>query len=119
MPRYRGTKEATASLVGRLLLLIAGGKETSATLARKLGVSDRQVNRYLVQLGAAGWKIDRRGVPTHRDYWLDLVTPKIVPRKERTAVDGNKPAPKSHTRDAVPGRDPDRGGRRSRSPRGD
>jgi hypothetical protein len=96
MPRYRGTKEATASLVGRLLLLVAGGKETSATLARKLGVSDRQVNRYLVQLGAAGWQIDRRGVPTHRDYWLDLVTPKIVSPVVATTESRSSPVSESN-----------------------
>jgi hypothetical protein len=78
MPRYRGTTEGTASLVGRLLLLIASGKETSTTLAGKLGVSLRQVNRYILQLGEAGWHIERRGVPTHSNYWFELVSPKIV-----------------------------------------
>jgi hypothetical protein len=77
MSRYRQTKEGTASLVGRLLLLVAGGKETSATLAGRLGVSPRQVNRYLLQLREAGWQIERRGVPTHGDYWLDLVAPRV------------------------------------------
>lgn len=85
MPRYRGTKEGTPSLVGRLLLLIAGDKETSATLASKLGVSDRQVNRYILQLKQAGWQIERRGTPTRGDYWLELVSPQIIlpERKER------------------------------------
>jgi hypothetical protein len=63
--------------VGRLLLLIADGEETSATLAAKLGVSDRQVNRYILQLKDAGWQIERRGVPTHAAYWFELVDPVI------------------------------------------
>jgi biotin operon repressor len=78
MPRYRGTKEGAATLVGRLLLLIAAGKETSASLAAKLGVSDRQVNRYILQLKQAGWQIERRGMPTHQDYYFDLTAPQIV-----------------------------------------
>ncbi len=78
MPRFRGTKEGAASLVGRLLLLIAGGKETSATLAAKLGVSDRQVNRYVLGLRNAGWHIERRGVPTHGDYYFELVSPRVI-----------------------------------------
>ena len=78
MPRFRGTREGTPSLIGRLLLLIAGGKETSASLAEKLGVSDRQVNRYVLGLRDAGWKIERQGVPTRRDYWFELLSPKIV-----------------------------------------
>src|SRR5437016_3768965 len=61
----------------RLLLLVAGGRETSASLAGKLGVSPRQVNRYVRQ-NAAGWRIGRRGVPTHADYWFELVAPRIV-----------------------------------------
>jgi hypothetical protein len=65
-------------LVGRLLLLIADGKETSASLAQKLGVSPRQVNRYVLQLNEAGWHIERRGVPTHADYWFELVAPQIA-----------------------------------------
>jgi biotin operon repressor len=84
MPRYRGTKEGTASLAGRLLLLIAAGKETSGTLASKLGVSGRQVNRYILQLKDAGWQIERRGVPTHNEYWFELVAPQLVlPRTEK------------------------------------
>ena len=79
MPRYRGTREGSASLVGRLLLLIAGGRETSASLAQKLGLSPRQVNRYVLQLNEAGWRIERRGVPTHGDYWFELVAPQIFP----------------------------------------
>jgi len=83
MPRYRNTKEGTASLVGRLLLLIATGKETSATLAGKLKVSDRQVNRYVIGLKEAGWQIERRGVPTHGDYWFEVVAPQIVLGKKQ------------------------------------
>jgi len=85
MPRYRGTNEATASLVGKLLLLVVAGKETSVTLAAKLSVSPRQVNRYIVGLKEAGWQIERRGVPTHGEYWLELVTPRVVfrPSKKR------------------------------------
>ncbi len=78
MPRYRGTKEGTASLAGRLLLLVATGKETSASLATKLGVTPRQVNRYVLQLKEAGWQIERRGMPTRQDYWFELVFPQIV-----------------------------------------
>jgi biotin operon repressor len=78
MPRYRGTKEEAATLVGRLLLLVAAGKETSATLAAKLGVSPRQVNRYVLQLKQAGWQIERRGVPTRQDYYFELVAPQII-----------------------------------------
>jgi biotin operon repressor len=78
MPRYRGSKEGAATLVGRLLLFVAAGKETSATLAAKLSVSDRQVNRYILQLKEAGWHIERRGVPTHQDYYFVLMAPKIV-----------------------------------------
>ena len=84
MPRYRGTPESAASLVGRLLLLVAGGKETTASLAGKLGVSPRQVNRYVLQLEEAGWQIERRGVPTHSDYYFELVAPRVVlPEKKR------------------------------------
>ena len=78
MPRYRGTKEGAAVLVGRLLLLVAAGRETSATLAAKLGVSPRQVNRYLLQLNQAGWCIERRGVPTRQNYWFELVAPTVI-----------------------------------------
>jgi biotin operon repressor len=78
MPRYRGTKEGTPSLVGRLLLLVAGDKETSATLASKLCVSNRQVNRYVLQLNQAGWQIERRGTPTRGNYWFELVSPQII-----------------------------------------
>ena len=77
MPRHRGTREGAAQLVGRLLLLIAMNKETSASLSKKLGVSPRQVNRYLAQLKQAGWRIERVGVPTHGDYWIELKSPKI------------------------------------------
>ena len=100
MPRYRGTTEGTASLVGRLLLLIAAGKETSATLAAKLGVTARQVNRYVLQLVAAGWQIERRGVPTHADYWFELVSPKVKlapakrgPRSSTSTCQAQAPRP--------------------------
>src|SRR3954463_3663412 len=79
MPRYRGTPEPVASLVGRLLLLVASGRETSASLAAKLGVSDRQVNRYVAQLHAAGWRIERKGTPTRGDYWFELAPPRLCP----------------------------------------
>jgi len=78
MPRFRGTQEGTPSLVGRLLLLVAGGKETSASLAEKLSISPRQVNRYILGLIDAGWQIERKGVPRHQDYYFELVTPQIV-----------------------------------------
>jgi len=88
MPRYRGTQEATPCLVGRLLLLVVGGKETSATLAEKLSISPRQVNRYVLGLIEAGWQIERRGAPTHQDYYFELVSPQIVlpsaPQRRRT-----------------------------------
>lgn len=88
MPRYRGTTETTPSLVGRLLLLVAGGKETSTTLAGKLGISDRQVNRYVLGLRDAGWQIERRGVPTHSDYYFELVSPMIVwPKRTKPSAE--------------------------------
>src|SRR5262245_15218167 len=90
MPRYRGTQEGTASLVGRFLLLVAGGKETSASLAAKLNVSSRQVNRYLLQLRGAGWQIERRGVPTHQDYFFELVSPRVVQRTGKRRRVGQK-----------------------------
>jgi biotin operon repressor len=88
MPRYRGTSEGTPALIGRLLLLIAAGKETSSTLAAQLGVSPRQVNRYVLQLREAGWQIERRGVPTKADYWFELVSPQILlpGKKERSGT---------------------------------
>jgi hypothetical protein len=88
MPRYRGTSEGTPALIGRLLLLVATGRETSATLAAKLGVSPRQVNRYVLGLIEAGWQIQRRGVPTKADYWFELVSPQILlpGKKERSAT---------------------------------
>ena len=82
MPRYRSTNEGIPAMVGRLLLLVAAGQETSATLAAQLGVSSRQVNRYVLGLCAAGWQIERRGVPTHGDYWFELVAPRIFLPKE-------------------------------------
>ncbi|MGO8745047.1 MAG: winged helix-turn-helix domain-containing protein [Thermoguttaceae bacterium] len=78
MPRYRGTKQAAASLIGRLLILIAQGKETSASLATQLGVSPRQVNRYIRQLVDGGWQINRAGTPTKGDYWIELRSPRIM-----------------------------------------
>ncbi|MHC4403900.1 MAG: winged helix-turn-helix domain-containing protein [Planctomycetota bacterium] len=90
MPRYRGTTEGTASLVGRLLVLMASGKETSASLADQLGVSPRTVNRYILQLVGAGWQIERVGVPTHQDYWFELKGPRIVLKKERKARVGRQ-----------------------------
>jgi hypothetical protein len=78
MPRYRGTTEGAATLIGRLLLLIADGKETSASLAAKLHVSARQVNRYILDLRKARWLIERHGTPTHQDYYFELSSPQIV-----------------------------------------
>jgi hypothetical protein len=78
MPRYRGSKEAAGTIVGRLLLLVAAGRETSASLAGKLGVSPRQVNRYVLQLADAGWHLERRGTPTRGDYHFELVSPRVV-----------------------------------------
>jgi hypothetical protein len=78
MPRYRTTDEGVPSLVGRLLLLVAAGRQTSSSLAAKLGVTPRQVNRYVLQLVEAGWHIERRGVPTHGDYFFELVSPRVV-----------------------------------------
>jgi hypothetical protein len=68
--------------------LVATGRETSATLAAKLGVSPRQVNRYVLGLIEAGWQIERRGVPTKADYWFELVSPQILlpGKKERSAT---------------------------------
>src|SRR5262245_2068747 len=88
MPRYRGTSEGTPVLVGRLLLLVAAGPETSATLAAKLGVTPRQVNRYVRQLNQAGWRVVRRGVPTRGHYHFELVAPRAwsstaAPRRPR------------------------------------
>ena len=86
MPRYRGTEEATASLIGRLLILVAGGPETSATLAEKLGVSPRQVNRYVNQLQEAGWRIERQGARRRGDVRIELKSPRIVlPARDRSA----------------------------------
>jgi hypothetical protein len=77
MPRYRTTTDSTATLVGKLLLLIVQGRETSATLAKKLNVSPRQINRYVVQLIEAGWQIERVGAWTKQDYWFVLTAPKV------------------------------------------
>ena len=48
MPRYRNTNEPIPTLVGRLLLLIANGRENSASLAQQLGITPRQLNRYVL-----------------------------------------------------------------------
>jgi biotin operon repressor len=77
MPRYRTTHEGAATIVGKLLILIAEDRETSATLAEKLGVSARQVNRYVRQLIEAGWQIERVGAWTKQDYYFALRSPKI------------------------------------------
>jgi hypothetical protein len=78
MPRHRGTTEGTASLIGRLLILISKGKETSSTLAGQLGVSPRQVNRYILGLIQAGWQIERVGAWTRGAYWFELRSPEVV-----------------------------------------
>ena len=88
MPRYRGTSEAAASLVGQLLLFIAQGKETSASLASRLGISSRQVNRYVRQLIDSGWQISRAGAPTKGDYWFELRSPRVtLTEKHREPVE--------------------------------
>ncbi len=84
MPRYRTTKDATVTLAGKLLLLIANGQETSQSLAAALGVSPRQVNRYVLQLVAAGWQIERVGAWTMQDYHFELKSPTIVLPKAKT-----------------------------------
>jgi len=85
MPRYRGTTDGAATVVGKLLIAIASGKETSLTLSELLGVSPRQVNRYVLQLVEAGWQIERVGVPTHSDYYFELKSPKIVIERDSNA----------------------------------
>ena len=83
MPRYRSTTDGAATIVGKLLLAIAKDKETSASLAEKLGVSARQVNRYVLQLVEAGWQIERVGAWTKQDYWFELKAPLVAWPKER------------------------------------
>jgi biotin operon repressor len=84
MPRFRSTKDGAATLVGKLLLLIINEQETSATLAAKLKVSARQINRYILQLREAGWQIDRVGEWLKNDYYFELKTPKIsTPKPKR------------------------------------
>ena len=83
MPRYRGTKEGAAAIIGRLLLLVSQSKETSASLSKKLGVSPRQVNRYVVQLNVAGWRIERVGAWTKQHYYFELKAPRIVMTKAK------------------------------------
>jgi hypothetical protein len=78
MPRYRSATDGAATLVGKLLLFIAEGHETSSTLAAKLKVSPRQVNRYILQLIAAGWLIEREGEWLKHDYHFVLKSPRIV-----------------------------------------
>lgn len=96
MPRYRNTTDGTATLVGKLLLLIAAGPETSASLADKLNVSPRQVNRYVLQLIEAGWQIERVGEWLKHDYHFVLMAPTIAlpakPKrtKKRTPSSKNK-----------------------------
>jgi hypothetical protein len=85
MPRHRGSREGAATLIGKLLLLIAAGKETSTSLAASLSVSPRQVNRYVLQLIAAGWQIERVGAWTKADYWFELKAPSIMLAKESKA----------------------------------
>ncbi|HEX3654520.1 MAG TPA: hypothetical protein VHV55_01870 [Pirellulales bacterium] len=92
MPRFRSSKEGAATLVGRLLLLIAGGKETSASLAKKLDVSPRQVNRYVLQLIAAGWQIERVGEWLKHDYYFELKTPRIIVAASNAKPKANKKA---------------------------
>ncbi len=85
MPRYRGTTASTATVAGQLLILIARGKENSTSLAIKLKVSARQINRYVLQLKEGGWIIERRGSVRLGTYWFELTSPKIVslPLKRR------------------------------------
>lgn len=78
MPRRRGTHTAAATVIGRLLILIASGKETSASLAKKLDLSPRQINRYIRQVIDAGWKIERIGAWTRQDYHLALKSPELL-----------------------------------------
>lgn len=85
MPRYRGSDEGAATLVGRLLLLVSQGEETSASLSEKLGVSPRQVNRYVVQRNLAGWRIERMGAWTKQDYHFELKSPRIVTTRTKEA----------------------------------
>jgi len=90
VPRYRKTNEGVAKLAGRLLLAIAKKKHTSSTLADELGVSHRQVNRYVLQLVEAGWQIERVGVPTHSDYWFELKAPRIVLTQKQKPKNGTR-----------------------------
>jgi biotin operon repressor len=76
--RINCTIDGTATLVGKLLLLIAAGPETSASLADKLNVSPRQVNRHALQLIEAGWQVERVGEWLKHDYHFVLVAPTIV-----------------------------------------
>ena len=78
MPRYRNTVDAVGTIVGKLLLAIAKGPETSASLAAQLGVSPRQTNRYIVDLIEAGWQIEREGEWLKHDYFFKLTSPKLV-----------------------------------------
>ena len=84
MPRYRNTNEPIPTLVGRLLLLIANGQENSASLAKQLGITPRQVNRYVVQLIDGGWQIERVGKWTREEYWFELKSPRLVLEKAAT-----------------------------------
>lgn len=82
MARRRGTTTPTATLVGRLLLLIANGRETPASAAKQLGLSARQVNRYVQQLIDAGWRIERVGQRRQQDYHLRLRSPVCTPDQD-------------------------------------
>ena len=85
MPRYRSTTDGAATLVGKLLLLIVRGRETSASLAKKLNVSPRQINRYVLQLIEAGWAIEREGEWLKHDYFFVLNSPQIELPKPKPA----------------------------------
>ena len=97
MPRYRGTHEGAGTVIGRLLILIATQKETSASLAEQLDVSPRQVNRYVRQLIEGGWQIERIGAWTKQDYYFELRSPRIVAgaARQRGAKQAKERGPKS------------------------
>ena len=76
MPRRQGTSEPIASLIGRLILLLTNERQTTASLALELRVSERQVNRYLQQLNEAGWSIRRVG-PNRLNCRLESVHPRV------------------------------------------
>lgn len=90
MPRYRATAVPAATLVGRLLILIASGRENSRSLSKTLGVSVRQINRYVQHLNLAGWRIERVGEWLKHDYFFDLKSPRIVIPTERKSAKPKK-----------------------------